>query len=68
MRPTRTGIIICTGLRIKGGCQLWGARYARLGVTSGRYGAEQSALPPEYRELIEHTLPQHPHPRDAEAR
>ena len=24
MRPARTEIIICTGLRIKGGCQMWG--------------------------------------------
>ena len=23
MRPARTEIIICTGLRIKGGCQMW---------------------------------------------
>ena len=24
LRPTRTEIIICTGLRIKGGVQIWG--------------------------------------------
>ena len=29
------------------------ARHAALGVASGRYSAEQSALPPQYTELIE---------------
>ena len=29
------------------------ARHAALGVARGRYGAEQSAFPPQYAELIE---------------
>ena len=29
------------------------ARHAALGVASGRYSAEQSALPPQYTDLIE---------------
>ena len=29
------------------------ARHAALGIASGRYGAEQGALPPQFAELIE---------------
>ena len=44
------------------------ARHAALGVARGRYGTEQGVLPPQFVEMIERIFPQHPHPRDAEAR